>query len=449
MNYFSLLPEIIVICIATVMLIAGTIRRERHLIFYLSLSAVLSGVLVLLLINPVSGEGGHLIQTDPVVNLIRILIYGGGAFILIFSFYELSEKTDRLAEFYFLLIMSLSGMSVLTMANDLLIIYLSIELFSLCFYILAAFYREDRRSIEAGMKYFVLGTLSSIVLVGSIAFFYAYTGSTSLESLRGMNMDSKFTIFGSLLFLSAFAFKLSLVPFHAWSPDVYEGAPTSVTALFASLPKLAVFILLGKIFSLAFKGIDLSLFIIIVSSLSMILGNVLALRQKNLKRMLSYSSIAHSGYMFTAFLLPEQEIYTTLVPYLIFYLFMNLGAFAVILSIEKGEKIDSFHGLNNISPVLALSMAIVMLSFTGIPPTAGFIVKFNLFKNVFLAGYGGVVFLGIFMSILSAYYYLRVVFYSYSSQIAEFSLRKELRVCAVFSAFLVLAGGVFPSIYLL
>jgi len=451
-KYIILIPEITLLFLSIVSFIYGVLRKKDNEKFFLGILTFLLPLL-LMMVSSSSGEViAGLIKTDEIVNIFRFLLLMTGFFILLLAYGEIKGRTERFAEFVFLLTIAVFGMNLMLLSNDLLLLYLSLETFSLSLYVLAGFFRGERRSVESGMKYFILGTLSSILLLASIAFFYAVTGTTSFDAFKTTEFKNITVLLSLIFLLASFAFKLSLVPFHAWAPDVYQGAPTSVTALFSTAPKIAVFIALVKIFLSGAENIDSSGFIIILSSLSMIVGNILALRQADLKRMFAYSSVAHAGYISMAFLLMDEALLRSIIPYLIIYLFMNIGAFAVIMSIKNGENIYSFNGLNKISPLLALSMTVILFSLTGIPPTAGFIVKFNIFKNLFIAGYGGLVFLGLLMSILSAFYYLRIVFYMYSEQMANVTLLEGNtlnRHIAMVSMVVLLITGLFPNLILL
>lgn len=450
MNHYSfLIPEIILLVMGVLSFLYGFIKRDIKISWILGfISLAISAFIALISFNPNEFSTG-LIKIDIYRQFLRMLVLLAGLIILSISYEELNRKSSKSAEYVFLLILAVFGMNMMILVNDLLILYLSLETFSLCLYILAAFYRNDKLSIEAGLKYFILGTVSSVLLLGSVVFFYALTGSTSYEAFK-MVKTGNFTVLLSLIFLIAsFAFKLSLAPFHAWAPDVYQGAPTPVTAFFSTAPKIAVFAALINVFLSMTERVRIEEIVIVVSILSMFLGNLLALRQTNLKRMFAYSSIAHAGYMFMAFLLPKESLLSSLIPYLFVYLFMNIGAFAFILSIKEGENISSYLGFGRKNPLLAFSIIIILFSLTGIPPTAGFIVKLNLFKNVLSYGYGGLVFFALLMSILSAFYYLRIVFYMYREHLSSEELSHRYSIIALLSAFLLSLSGIFPNMLLI
>lgn len=448
-QYMALVPEMALLALGVLVFLYGLIRKDTKTIFLLGiLSIAVSTALALMYSSEFSNS---LIKIDIYTILLRMLILFTGILILMLSYDELSRNSSMFNEYVFLIILALFGMNMMIAANDLLILYLSLEAFSLPLYILAGFYIRNKQSVEAGLKYFILGTVASILLIGSIVFFYANTGSTSYESFGSLRLDKVSSILTIAFLLFTFTFKLSLAPFHAWAPDVYQGAPTPVTAFFSTAPKVAAFAVLIKVFLVSQIEIRPQTLIIILSALSMIVGNLLALRQTNLKRLFAYSSIAHAGYMSMALLLIDSTLIISLIPYLIAYVFMNIGAFAVILSISEGEKISNYLGLNKVNSLIALSMSIILVSLTGIPPTAGFIVKFNLFKNVFMAGYQGLVFLGLLMSVLSAYYYLRIVFYIYKDIPSPALINKNdlMSGVALFSAIFLLLSGVIPSLLMI
>lgn len=448
-QYIALVPEMVLLTLGVLVFLYGLIRKNTKTIFLFGILSI--AVSTALALTYSSEFSNSLIKIDIYTILLRMLILITGILILMLSYDELSKNSSMSNEYVFLIILALFGMNMMIAANDLLILYLSLEAFSLPLYILAGFYIRNKQSVEAGLKYFILGTVASILLIGSIVFFYANTGSTSYESFASLRLDKVSSILTIAFLLFTFTFKLSLAPFHAWAPDVYQGAPTPVTAFFSTAPKVAAFAVLIKVFLAAQFEIKPQTLIITLSALSMIVGNLLALRQTNLKRLFAYSSIAHAGYMSMALLLIDNSLIISLIPYLIAYVFMNIGAFAVILSISEGEKISNYFGLNKVNSALALSMAIILVSLTGIPPTAGFIVKFNLFKNVFMAGYQGLVFLGLLMSVLSAYYYLRIVFYIYKDIPSRISINKNFLIngVALASAVFLILSGVIPSLLMI
>ncbi|ACI21900.1 MULTISPECIES: NADH-quinone oxidoreductase subunit N [Thermodesulfovibrio] len=449
-QYKVLIPEISLLILAIISFFYGFISRNYRTTYILSFLSILTAIILSVFNFGQKEFTSELIKIDLYRQTLRILVLFIGVFIIGLSYSDLKLKSSKSVEYVFLLLLSLFGMNLMIVANDLLILYLALETFSLSLYILAGFYRKESLSIEAGMKYFILGTLSSIILLGSIVFFYAQTGSTSYETFKLLKTENLNILLGVVFLISAFAFKLSLAPFHAWAPDVYQGAPTAVTAFLSTAPKVAVFGALINIFLSINLKLNIQDLIVIISALSMLVGNVLALRQNNLKRMLAYSSIAHAGYMFMAFLLPEKELLISLIPYLIVYVFMNLSAFAFIMNIKNGESIQNYLGVGRKNPLLSFCIIVIMFSLTGVPPTAGFIVKFNLFKNLLSYGYGSLVFFALLMSIFSAFYYLRPVFYLYKDSLVIDIYNHPLNnSMALSGALLLIFLGLFPNLLLI
>lgn len=450
-QYYLLMPEIVLLALGILSFCYGFIKRNYLHTWILGFISVSIATVMTVAFFSYEEFSAGLIRINIYNQLIRLLVYVAGLFVIALSYEEFKNQLKRAEEYVFLMILALFGMNIMIIANDLLVLYLGLETFSLALYVLVGFYRENRLSIEAGLKYFILGTVSSIVLLGSIIFFYAITGSTSYEAFKIIKGGEFASLLALVFLISAFAFKLSLAPFHAWAPDVYQGAPTPVTALLSTAPKVAVFGSLINIIPIISKEMSPQGYIVILSVLSMLIGNLLALRQRDLKRMFAYSTIAHSGYMFMAFLLAEHSIIASLIPYLVAYIVMNIGAFAFILAVKGGENIGSYYGLGSSNPLFAFSILIILFSLTGIPPTAGFIVKLNLFKNVFSAGYSGIVFFALLMSILSAFYYLRIVFYLYRNSYFSFEQKNSQlpqSIAFVSSAFLLLTG-VIPKLILI
>ena len=335
---------------------------------------------------------------------------------------------EHTVEFYALLLFTLSGMLLLCGATDLVTIYFSIELMALPIYVLVGYFREQERGIEAGVKYFLLGAFSSGIMIYGISLLFGATGGTTtnldeLSSALVAAMDSRGTMvtLGVLMVLVGMAFKVAVVPFHMWTPDVYDGAPTPITAFMASAPKAAAIFAFAKVFGVAFHRIPnvWMLGMEYMAGASMILGNVAALRQQSMKRMLAYSSIAHVGYMMLAILSNDPNLSVmsfsgvqTLWLYVFAYLFTNFGAFAIITFLQgkgEGERIEDFRGLSHRNPWLAFAMMIFLLSLAGIPPLIGFFSKFILFKMALERGFVVLTVIAVLTSAVSAYYYLGVI----------------------------------------
>lgn len=330
----------------------------------------------------------------------------------------------REGEYYVLLLMSISGMMLMASAADLIIVFLALELLSIPLYIMTGIDHKRIESKEAALKYFFLGTLASAFVLFGIAFVYGATATTNLYGVTEEVSKGTANIFllitGGALLLGGFAFKVAAVPFHSWTPDVYHGAPSPVTGFMSVGAKAAGFAALLRVFSLDFTTLSGELMPVFwtLAALTMIVGNVAALAQTNLKRMLAYSSIAHAGYILMAFVgfgdaAVRQNSVASALFYLVAYAFTSLGAWAVLVAVEKddgsGNEINDLAGLGNSAPLLAGAMAVFMLSFTGIPLTLGFWGKFYLFRTAIQGGFIWLAVIGLLTSLVSAFYYLRVI----------------------------------------
>jgi NADH-quinone oxidoreductase subunit N len=325
-------------------------------------------------------------------------------------------------EYYGLILFSASGMMLLASANDLIVVFLAIEVMSLSLYVMAGIFKTRRTSSEASMKYFLLGAFASSFLLYGIALIYGATGSTNFEriatAVAGQPRSTMFLL-GMGLLLVGFGFKISAVPFHMWAPDVYEGAPTSVAALIATGSKAAAFAALIRLLGGALRTAqpDVSAILWVLAVLSMTLGNVVALVQSNLKRMLAYSSIAHVGYMLVGLVAGDGGGAGAVLFYLLAYVFTTAGAFGAILLCERGGgeavEVGDYAGLARRHPLLAGALSLFLLSLIGIPPLAGFFAKFSVFGSAVRAGYVWLAVIAVLNSAVAAYYYLRVIVYMY------------------------------------
>jgi NADH-quinone oxidoreductase subunit N len=331
---------------------------------------------------------------------------------------SLVQISSQQGSYYALLLLAVSGMMTMGAALDLIVVFLALEILSLALYILVGFNRAEPRSAEASLKYFLLGAFASGFFLYGVALLYAATGTTNLqeisEALAGGSQNMLFLYGGTALLIAGFGFKVALVPFHMWTPDAYQGAPTPVTGFMSVATKAAAFAALIRVFlgalpaSYEVWGWALA----ILAALTMTLGNLAALRQLSLKRLLAYSSIAHAGYALVGLVPGTAAGASAVLFYLFVYAFMNLGAFAVVLSLERLGENDvlqgQFAGLSERRPLLAAAMAIFMFSLAGMPPFAGFFAKFYVFSTALEGGWGWLVLIGVVNSVISAYYYLRV-----------------------------------------
>jgi NADH-quinone oxidoreductase subunit N len=360
---------------------------------------------------------------DRLAAVFTALLLVAGLFALLLSEPVLRRENRVRAEYYGLLLFSLSGMVLLVSTTNLLMLFLALELLSIPLYVLSGFNREDDRSGEAALKYFLLGSFSSAIFLFGAALLFGATGTIDLAAMQGG--DRILGAAGVLLLLVGFFFKAAAVPFHMWAPDVYDGAPTPITSFMATAVKIATFAVLVRAFSFAFGGHPVGEFLgrgaaesalRWIAILTMTVGNLSALTQNNVKRMLAYSSIAHAGYLFLGLIPGTGAVDTTAVAYYLgAYLFMTSGAFAVVaaLSAREGGRevtgIERYAGVGYRRPFLGLAMTVFMISLAGIPPTAGFFGKYLLFRGAIERGLTGLVVIAVLNSALSLYYYLRVV----------------------------------------
>ncbi|MBX9926849.1 MAG: NADH-quinone oxidoreductase subunit NuoN [Hyphomicrobiaceae bacterium] len=357
---------------------------------------------------------------DAYARFFKILILAGGIGALLMSFDDLRRINIMQFEYPVLVLLAVVGMMMMVSANDLISLYLALELQSLALYVLAAMRRDDVRSSEAGLKYFVLGALSSGMLLYGASLIYGFTGSTNFAVIAKAAASPGAAaniglIVGLVFLLVGLAFKVSAVPFHMWTPDVYEGAPTPVTAFFAAVPKLAAMALLVRVLSTAFPGdvVKWQQIIVFISIASMVLGSFAAIGQNNIKRLLAYSSIGHVGFALVGLAANTESGIQGVLIYLAIYLPMTLGAFACVLAMrrESGpvEDITELAGLSKTNPTMAFIMAALMFSLAGIPPLAGFLAKLFVFRAAVEANLWMLAVVGVIASVIGAYYYLRVV----------------------------------------
>jgi NADH-quinone oxidoreductase subunit N len=424
------LPELILAGGALVLLMLGVAtRRERgELILWLAIILLaLAGIFV------ASGEGTTTLFhksfiVDPFARTMKLLTLAGAAVALLMSVDYWRGAGGVRFEFPVLVLLATTGMLMMISANDLIALYVGLEQQSLALYVVAAFQRDSPRSSEAGLKYFVLGALSSGMLLYGASLVYGFTGSTGFDDIAlavqpsGANIG---LIFGLVFLMAGFAFKISAVPFHMWTPDVYEGAPTPVTAFFAAAPKLAAMALTVRVLITAFPAVTMEWrqIVVFLAIASMALGSFAAIGQTNIKRLMAYSSIGHMGYALVGLAAGTTEGVQGVIIYLAIYLAMTLGTFACILAMRRDgrmvEDIDQLSGLSSTSPLMAFLLAMLLFSLAGVPPLAGFFAKFYVFLAAIHAGLYALAVIGVLLSVVGAYYYLRIVKIMYFDAPAE------------------------------
>jgi len=414
------LPEILLAAGALVLILFGAIRGERsgesmNVIALALLAVAFVAVLMLPSERVETMSGSFVIDGFAKFMKALTLIASAGGVILAMD-YMRREGINRF-EFPILIVLSTIGMMMVISANDLIALYLGLELLSLSSYVIAAFDRDNVRSTEAGLKYFVLGALSSGMLLYGASLVYGFTGSVSFPAIATVLQGNVGigAIVGIVFVAAGIAFKISAVPFHMWTPDVYEGSPTPVTAFFAAAPKMAGMAMATRVFIDAFPGIvgQWQQIIVFISIASMALGSFAAIGQRNIKRLMAYSSIGNVGYALIGLATGTAEGIQGVAVYMAIYLAMTLGSFAVILGLRRGkvmfENVDDLSGMARTHPVMAFCLAMMMFSLAGIPPLAGFFAKFAVFNAAIQANLVTLAVIGVVTSVIGAYYYLRIV----------------------------------------
>ena len=420
-----LLPVLIVLGAGALVLLLDLVPRivGKELLGTVALAGVVGALLAALWRWGKPGRAFHdMVVLDDFALFVTVVICYAAALVILLSIDYLRRSGAESGEYYALVLFATAGMMLLAAAGDLVVLFLSLELMSLSLYVLAGLFKRELASSEASMKYFILGAFAASFLLYGIALIYGATGTTNLDRIAaaaaGRGHDPLLTI-GLGLLLVGFGFKISSVPFHMWAPDVYQGAPTSVTALIATGSKAAAFAALIRVLMVALRGAqpDWTALLWGVAALTMTVGNVAAIAQSNLKRMLAYSSIAHAGYMLVGLVAGGISGAGAVLFYLLTYTFTTAGAFGVITLCERvrGEAVEvgDYAGLARRHPALAAALGLFLLSLIGIPPLAGFVGKFYLFGAAVRAGYVWLAVIAVLNSAIAAYYYLRVVVFMY------------------------------------
>ncbi|MCK4489802.1 MAG: NADH-quinone oxidoreductase subunit N [Anaerolineales bacterium] len=426
-DFYAILPLIILVAWASALLLLDLFFTRKVAGLTPILAAL--GLMITLIISALNLGAGStafngMIEADGFSSYLQILFAGSGIVGIALAYGYLKRMGINRGEFYPLLLYSISGMILMSQAADFIVVFLALELLSIPLYVLAGFARPNPASEEAALKYFLLGAFAGGFVVYGVALSFGATGTTSLAGIvaavDSASANMPLLLVGAGLILIGLGFKVALVPFHMWTPDVYHGAPTPLTAFMAVGAKAAGFAALLRIFLAALPVLAGSFVPVfwILSALTMFAGNLIAIVQDNIKRMLAYSSIAHAGYIMMAVVAFGQEFVSrdavaSSLFYLLAYAVTNFGAWSVVIALEraegKGLQLEDYYGLGKKYPVLAAAMLVFMLSFIGVPPTIGFMGKFYLFRTVLEGGYTWLAVIGVLTSLLSAYYYLRVV----------------------------------------
>jgi NADH-quinone oxidoreductase subunit N len=433
-NLVPVLPEIFLSCAAMVLLVFGAYSKsDSSFRFILGVCVVVLALAMLLLTIP-SADGravtfNGMFVSDPFAIFFKVLVLLASIMAIVVARGFLERQNSAKFEYGILILFATVGMMMMISANNLISLYVGLELQSLSLYVLAAFMRDDTRATEAGLKYFVLGALASGMLLYGSSLVYGFTGTTSFDDLAALfkagSHPSTGLVVGIVFIMAGLAFKVSAVPFHMWTPDVYEGAPTPVTAFFSVGPKLAAIALFIRLMVGPFGGLvdQWQQIVVFISIASMMLGAFAAINQRNIKRLMAYSSIGHVGYALIGLAVGTEEGIRGILIYMAIYLFMTMGAFACILCMRRGERmvegIDDLAGLSKTHPMVAFALAVFMFSMAGIPPLAGFFGKLYIFLAAMQAELYTLAVLGVLSSVVGGFYYIRIVKLMYFDDVVE------------------------------
>ncbi len=456
MTFKIIAPELfLVACSIFIFLSALFVKNRKTFSIFAILGLLVTGVWKYSLYGSGFGSSFSVDPFDVLGSWIIILI---AIYVILISIDDLVIPDTSYGEYLTLILTSVVGMLFMIGSRDLIVLYLGLETLSLSLYILCSFYRRDELSSEAGLKYYLMGTVATAILLYGIALIYGATGTTNFYEIAKSLSTAKVVsdpmfIAGVIAVIVTFSFKSSVIPFHAWTPDTYQGAPTPITGFLATAPKTALLLAFGRFFvgSLVPIWVEPKAALIVLSILTMVGGNLLALSQKNIKRMLAFSSVSHVGYMLLGIIVGTQAGLNAILTYLVAYAVMNLGAFGVVFMLKNGDDMNTYNGLAKRYPYLAGIMMIFMFSLAGIPPTVGFIAKFQLFLAAVNGGLTSLVIVAVLMTITSAFYYLRVVMNMYmkeptvETEVVSSDFTKGLVLSL---SIIVIVLGTLPSIFI-
>ncbi|MEE9259966.1 MAG: NADH-quinone oxidoreductase subunit N [Candidatus Scalindua sediminis] len=459
----SIAPIIIMTIAGIVVLMADVFfkRALKDKLAYLSLiGIIIAGVVTFTQIGPTVYSFSDTFVVDNYSVFFNFIFLVSTAIVILMSVSYIKQEGINYGEYYTLILFATMGMMLMAGGSDLITIFLGLEIMSISLYVLAGFRRNRLDSNEASLKYFLLGAFATGFLLYGIAMLYGATGTTNIKEIAAFlannpPLSNPMIIMGSSLLIIGFGFKIACVPFHKWTPDVYEGAPTAITAFLSAGPKAAAFAAFFRVFLVSLPGLEpkWSTILWVLAVLTMTVGNVVAIAQTNIKRMLAYSSIAHAGYALIAIVAANSLGTASMLFYMLAYIFMNLGAFAVVIVLgRKGEEnlmIEDYNGLGYKHPLLAITMSIFMFSLAGIPPLAGFVGKFYIFSAAIKSGYVVLAVIGVLNSVIAVYYYLRVTVAMYmkppAREFAPLSLSTYMIVALIISIWGTIHLGIFPA----
>ena len=457
-NFQYILPEIFISVSIMLFLLVGVFKKNSASLIY-NLSNISLVILLALIINLSSLDTIYLFNEsyliDNLSNYMKIILVGSGIFVMLTGSKYIQVINLNKIEYPILILSSILGMMIMISSNDLIVFYMGLELQSLALYVLASFNRDNLLSTESGLKYFVLSALSSGLLLYGCSLTYGFSESTNFDQILINSTEFNYgTTFGIVFILVGLAFKISAVPFHMWAPDVYQGSPTSVTLFFAILPKIAALSVFIKFLYTPFANMNdqWQTIIVFISIASMIFGAVAAIGQKNLKRLIAYSSISHMGYALAGLATVSNQGIQSSITYISIYLVMNLAFFSCLFMLKRNDKyyenIEDLSGLSKKHPILSFSLLIVLFSLAGIPPLAGFFAKFYVFLAVIEQSMYFLAIVGLLATVVAAFYYLRIIkiiYFDPEKEEYETSHNLGLKITLAISTIFILAYFLYPS----
>ena len=457
-NFQYISPEIFISISIMLFLLVGVFKKNSASLIY-NLSNISLVILLALIINLSSLDTIYLFNEsyliDNLSNYMKIILVGSGIFVMLTGSKYIQVINLNKIEYPILILSSILGMMIMISSNDLIVFYMGLELQSLALYVLASFNRDNLLSTESGLKYFVLSALSSGLLLYGCSLTYGFSESTNFDQILINSTEFNYgTTFGIVFILVGLAFKISAVPFHMWAPDVYQGSPTSVTLFFAILPKIAALSVFIKFLYTPFANMNdqWQTIIVFISIASMIFGAVAAIGQKNLKRLIAYSSISHMGYALAGLATVSNQGIQSSITYISIYLVMNLAFFSCLFMLKRNDKyyenIEDLSGLSKKHPILSFSLLIVLFSLAGIPPLAGFFAKFYVFLAVIEQSMYFLAIVGLLATVVAAFYYLRIIkiiYFDPEKEEYETSHNLGLKITLAISTIFILAYFIYPS----
>ncbi len=458
-NLDLILPEIFISLSAMLFLIIGVFKNNSSALIY-NLSTITLIVLLALIynLNSISDtllfNGAY--KIDKLANFMKFLLIGSGIFVMLASSKYIKVIRINKIEYPILILCSILGMMIMISSNDLIIFYMGLELQSLSLYVLASFNRDNALSSESGLKYFVLSALSSGLLLYGCSLVYGFSETTNFDLIFKNSLDLEYgLIFGLVFILVGLAFKISAVPFHMWAPDVYQGSPTSVTIFFAILPKIAALTVFIRFLYIPFFDMieQWQMIIVFISIASMLFGAIAAIGQKNLKRLVAYSSIGHMGYALAGLSTGTSQGIHSSITYMSIYLVMNLALFSCLFMLKRNdeyyEKIEDLSGLSRNHPVLSFSLMLILFSLAGIPPLAGFFAKFYIFMAVVEESMYFLAIVGLLSTVIAAFYYLRIIkiiYFDPEKEKYETNHDMGIKITLALSTLFILSYFIYPRV---